>query len=327
MSKSLPSLNAPTQPSHSSELKDTAVIGAVGFGGGMLSNPVANALGINGPQEKNVIPLGKRLMAAARSPIASAGKTLRSPGFKKAIGLGAVSGTIGLLGDYAAVKFNNKRNSESMSKQADYHLIKEYLMTGLRDKAEDAKHNFSVMKDPGIGYQFKKGVAPTDYGRIRVRSAMNLVKNPLVLGGAALVGSGAYALSSRRDNIENMNKQASNRYLEKIAEESYNVKGHSGSFRGDWATPRVNLDRSQYHHYAKSIDNNWKTGILPGVTGLGVGAGLAYKASKTGGRPALAGLIGGSLAGGLALHVGNKMAHNDALKELNIMHPTLLTQD
>lgn len=141
-------------------------------------------------------------------------------------------------------------------------------------------------------------------------------------GGLGLIGDyGAVKLNKKLT----MKKQASdNKYLEKIAE-SYTVKGHSGG--GFYPTPNINLEREQYHQYARDTDGSW----APAVGGLaGAGAGVLigrHLAKVRGGIPRVAGALTG-LAGYYAgSQMGKSHAHNSALERLNIAHPTLLDLD
>lgn len=117
-----------------------------------------------------------------------------------------------------------------------------------------------------------------------------------------------------------------NKYLEKVAE-SYSVKGHPGLGNGILKTPKVNLNRNQYHQYAKEVDTS--SAPLKAGVGLGAATGLAGAAfaKSRGGRPRAAGLITGALGLILGSKMGENHAHVKALENLKIKHPLLLEAD
>jgi hypothetical protein len=97
------------------ELRDTAVIGAVGTGSSLLSNHIANKMGINGPVAKAPAatePLLSRVGKFFKNP----GPVLKSQGFKNTLKIGALGGAIGLAGDYAAVKINKALEKKASNK-------------------------------------------------------------------------------------------------------------------------------------------------------------------------------------------------------------------
>lgn len=144
-----------------------------------------------------------------------------------------------------------------------------------------------------------------------------------LIGGAGLAGD--YAAVKANNFLDSkMHKSASeNRYLEKIAE-TYSVKGHPGLGKGLFNTPKVNLDRDQYHVYAASKDSSLKPLIMGAGFGATTGLAGALYALANGGRPGIAGTITGGLGYLLGSYIGENNAHSDALEKLDIMHPVLL---
>lgn len=114
-----------------SELRDTAVIGAVGTGTSLLTNHISNKMGLNGTIKKvskKVKPtsLASKISKFVKNP----GPVLKSPGFRNTLKIGALGGTVGLIGDYAAVKINKsleKKASENtyLEKIAEMYLYTE----------------------------------------------------------------------------------------------------------------------------------------------------------------------------------------------------------
>jgi len=215
------------------ELRDTAVIGATGAVSSGLAHPVTNAL--TGKGAKSVVPFAERLSNAIKKPISTVGTAIKSEGFKKGLAIGAVGGGLGLVGDYAAVKYNNHLNKQA---------------------------NSTPSASP-------------------------------------------------------------NKYLEKLAE-TYAVRGNPGLGSGLFNTPPVNLDRNQYHQYARQVDSSWKPLGYGAGLGLTSGAVAAILASHTGGKPGLTGVMAGGLGSLLGLAIGENEAHKEALNDLDIMHPVLL---
>lgn len=98
-----------------SELRDTAVIGAVGTGSSLMSNHIANRMGLNGtirPTPKPSEPLLSRVGSFLKNPM----PVLKSQGFKNTLKIGALGGAIGLAGDYAAVKINKALEKKAYNK-------------------------------------------------------------------------------------------------------------------------------------------------------------------------------------------------------------------
>lgn len=141
-------------------------------------------------------------------------------------------------------------------------------------------------------------------------------------GGLGLIGDyGAVKLNKKLS----MKKQASdNKYLEKIAE-TYTVNGHSGY--GMFPTPKVNLDREQYHQYAEEVDGSARPFATGAVVGGLTGALAAHLAKQRGGSAGKAGLLVGGLGYLAGSAMGRSRVHDDALEKLKIMHPSILNME
>lgn len=182
----------------SNELRDTGVIGAIGLGSGMLVHPTTNALNIKAPINaavKNTLPIGQRILAAMKSPIKSMGAAMKHEGFKHSLKLGAVAGSLGLIGDYAAVKINN-----NMNKQANFMTNKylEKIASTASDVSTGIWQGTAAMEDtianqygkerPKLGFvdNFKRGRAQS-----REASRGNAKEYFKGLGAGGLIGAAA----------------------------------------------------------------------------------------------------------------------------------------
>lgn len=87
------------------EIRDTAVIGAMGVGTGLISNHIVDNLKLN-EKIPEAIKVSDSLVSRARS-------IFTSRAFKNTAKIGAIGGTVGLIGDYAAVKINKAMNTPS----------------------------------------------------------------------------------------------------------------------------------------------------------------------------------------------------------------------
>ncbi len=149
-------------------------------------------------------------------------------------------------------------------------------------------------------------------------------KNGAKIGaiGGAIGLAGDYAAVKINKALE---KKASNKFLEKIAE-MYSVKGHPGAGRGIFKSPTMQLNREEYHEYAKGVHSH-PINMLPGATALGLGGLAAHIAHKRGGRPLVAGMIGASVGSLLTGRIADNIAHRKTLEHMKMVHPHMLNED
>lgn len=92
------------------QLRDTAIIGATGTATGIAASKISDSMGLNGPRAPKIAggpSILERASAGLKNPSKVIGSVLKNPGFRRTAKIGAISGALGLAGDYGAVKLMN----------------------------------------------------------------------------------------------------------------------------------------------------------------------------------------------------------------------------
>lgn len=264
------------------ELRDTAVIGAVGTGSSLLTNHIQDKLGLNGLKAKPPIQLGAS-SSMFKNPLKAMRSALASPGFRRAAKIGAIGGAIGLAGDYAAVKINNKMHTKQSSDNIYLEKISSwYVPTPETDKGLALQN---TVIDVGTTLmpvsRLIKGVSPIVVGGSQGRDFRGIVNEEVRagltstgkglgygLGGAATLGLAGAGIGKLLGNA-------------RMAKYTANIVGKVGSmihnkvYTGPKITPKGLLDTIAGYapDKVKAILEHKNLGAISGAA-FGAGAGL-----------------------------------------------------